>query len=169
MALLPPLFRKLPVSFFAGAGVVAILIAGVLYMQRGAHVEVKGSILKVRTLAQQDDSSIAVVDFRFANPSNYPFVVQRVEVSIQGPDGQTYEGATVSEVDARNLFNYYPVLGQKYNNSLLPRERVPSHQMLDRMIAARFEAPEAKLLNRRDLVIRVTEVDGAEFLIRERP
>ncbi len=163
-----PVPKKIPVPFVAGAGVVIILIAGILYMQRGAHIEVKGSILKVRTLAMQDDSSIAVIDFRFANPSNYPFVVQRVEVTAIGPDGQVLEGATVSETDAKRLFQYFPVLGQKFNDTLLARERVPAHQSLDRMIAVRFETPETKLGARRNLTVRITEVDGAESEIRER-
>ena len=160
--------KKLLIPFIAGIGVVLILIGGVLYMQRGAHIEVKGSILKVRTLAMQDESSVAVIDFRFANPSNYPFVVQRVEVSMLGADGTSYEGATVSETDARNLFQYFPVLGQKFNDTLLPRVKVPPHQALDRMIAARFEVPEAKLASRRNLTITVTEVDGAESTISEK-
>lgn len=161
--------KPLPtIPLVAGLGVVLILVAGVLYMQRGARVGVKGSILKVRTLAMQDDSSVVVADFRFVNPSNYPFVVQRVEVSFVGADGQTYEGATVSEVDARNLFNYFPALGQKYNDTLLPRVRVPAHQSLDRMVSARFEVPETKLQSRKDLMVRITEVDGAESILREK-
>lgn len=160
--------KQLPIPWVAGAGIVAILIAGILYMQRGAHIEVRGAILKVRTLAMQDDSSIAVADFRFANPSNYPFVVQRVEVSLEGPDGETFEGATVSEVDARNLFQHFPILGQKFNSTLLPREKVAPRQTLDRMVAARFEVPEPKLQNRRNLIIRITEVDGAESELREK-
>ena len=160
--------KPLPtIPLVAGIGVVVILIAGILYMQRGARVGVKGSILRVRTLAMQDDSSVVVADFRFANPSNYPFVVQRVEVNLIGADGQTYEGATVSEVDARNLFNHFPVLGQKYNDTLLPRLRIPAHQSLDRMVAARFELPETKVQSRKDLLIRITEVDGAESILRE--
>ena len=159
---------RIPIPWIAGAGVVVILIAGILYMQRGARVGVKGSILKVRTLAMQDDSSVAVADFRFANPSNYPFIVQRVEVSMIGADGQTYEGATISEVDARNLFSYFPVLGQKFNDTLLPRVRIPAQQSLDRMVAARFEVPEAKLGARKDLIVRITEVDGAESVLREK-
>ena len=59
---------KIPVSPVAlGVGLVVVLcaVAGTLYMQRGAHVELNGSILKVRTQAMDESSSVAVIDFRF--------------------------------------------------------------------------------------------------------
>jgi hypothetical protein len=161
--------RKFLIPFLAGLGVIALAIAGVFYMQRGAHVQVKGGVLKVRTLELADGSSIAVIDFRFTNPSDYPFVVQRVEVEMEGPDGRILEGASVADVDAKRLFEAYPVLGQKFNDTLLARDRIPPRQSWDRMIAARFEAPEATLLGRRILLIHITEVDGAVSTIREKP
>ena len=160
--------KRFLIPFLAGIGVVVILVAGVLYMQRGAVIEVKGGILKVRTLAMQDGGTVAVIDFRFVNPSNYPFIVQRVEISLEGADGQTVDGATVAEVDAKNLFQYFPALGQKYNPSLLARDKIPPHQSNDRMIAARFEIPEEKVASRRNLIIRITEVDGAESELHEK-
>ncbi|MCC6858646.1 MAG: hypothetical protein IT158_08800 [Bryobacterales bacterium] len=161
--------KKFLTPFLIGLGVIALAIAGVFYMQRGAHVQIQGGILKVRTLEMADGSSIAVVDFRFVNPSDYPFVVQRVEVEAEAADGRILEGATVAEVDAKKLFEYYPVLGQKFNETLLPRDRVPSRQNWDRMVAARFEMPEAALQSRKNLLIHVTEVDGAVSTIREKP
>jgi hypothetical protein len=148
------------IAFGVGAVVVALAVASVLYVQRGAHIELKGSILKVRTAAMDDYSSVAVVDFRFANPASYPFVVRSVVVSVAGADGNTYEGSTVSEVDARRLFEYYKLLGQKFNNSLLAREKIGPRQTQDRMIAARFEIPESLLQGRRNLNIRIEDVDG---------
>ena len=87
-------FNKIPVSpapLGIGLVVVALGIAGVFYMQRGAHLELKGAILKVRTQAMDENSSVAVIDFRFVNPSNYPFVVKEVEVTMVDKDGKTVE------------------------------------------------------------------------------
>src|ERR1700684_304648 len=86
-----------------GVGLVVVLIAVgiVLFLQRGAHIELKGAILKVRTLAMSEHSSIAAVDFRFANPSSYPFVVRTVDVSETGTAGDDHPGSPVSEVDAK--------------------------------------------------------------------
>jgi len=136
-------------------------------MQRGAHIELKGSILKVRTQAMDENSSVAVVDFRFVNPSNYPFVVKEVVVTMEDKDGKPLEGAVVSELDARRLFEYYPLLGQKYNDSLLMRDKIAGRQMMDKMIVARFEVPESTLQSRKKLTVRIVDVDGPEAELQE--
>jgi hypothetical protein len=154
------LSKQFLLTFGIGLVVILIAVAGILYLQRGAHVELKGAILKVRTMGMDDNSSLAVVDFRFANPSNYPFVVRSVDVSATGADGQNYTSTPVSEVDAKRIFEYYPILGQKFNASLLTRDKIPGRRSEDRMIVARFEIPVAKLDARTNLKIRIEDVDG---------
>ncbi len=129
-------------------------------MQRGAHIEPTGKILKVRTLALDEGSSIAVVDFRVVNSSDYTVVVREVAVTVDESNGTSADGTVVSEMDARRLFQYYPVLGPKYNDSLIIRDRIKPHESLDRMIAARFEMPVARLDARKKLRLRVVDVDG---------
>lgn len=154
------LSKQFRMTFGIGLVVILIAVGAILYIQRGAHIELKGAVLKVRTLAMDENSSVAVVDFRFANPSNYPFVVRSVDISATGPDGQNYESMPVSEVDAKRLFQYYPILGQKFNDSLLPRDKIPPQHSEDRMIVARFEIPIAQLDARKNLKIRIEDVDG---------
>jgi len=150
-----------------GLLVVAIGIGGVFYMQRGAHLELKGAILKVRTQAMDENSSIVAIDFRFVNPSNYPFMVKEVVVTMVDKDGKTVESSPVSEMDARRLFQYYPALGQKYNDSLLMRDRIKGRETMDRMTVARFEVPESALESRRKLTVRIVDVDGPEAELQE--
>ncbi|HZT30101.1 MAG TPA: hypothetical protein VFA33_09475 [Bryobacteraceae bacterium] len=152
--------KQLATTFGIGVGVVVVAVCAILYIQRGSHIELKGSILKVRTQALDENNSVAVVDFRFANPSDFPFVVRSVTVSVEGAGGQVYQGADVSEVDAKRLFQYYPLLGQKFNDSLLMRDRIPPRHTEDRMIAARFEIPVKQLDARKSLSIRIEDVDG---------
>ena len=152
--------KQLLIAFAVGLAVVAVAIGGVLLMQRGAHIELKGAILKIRTAAMDEHSCVAVVDFRFANPASYPFVVRTVDISIVGADGNLYRGKPVSEVDAKRLFEFYKLLGQKYNDSLLMRDKIGPRQTQDRMIAARFEFPEPMLEARQNLKIRIEDVDG---------
>jgi hypothetical protein len=140
--------------------VIAIAVLWIFYMQRGAHIEPAGKILKVRTLALDENSSVAVVDFRVVNSSDYTVVVREVAVTLEQPNGTASDGTVVSEVDARRLFQYYPVLGQKYNDSLIIRDRIKPHETLDRMISARFEIPVAQLDARKRLKLRVVDVDG---------
>jgi hypothetical protein len=161
---------KIPVNPVAlGGGLVAVvfMVGFVFYVQRGAHVELKGTVLKVRTQAMDENSSVAVVDFRFVNPSNFPFMVHEVDVSIQDQNGKTVEGTQVSELDARRLFEYYPALGQKYNDSLIMRDKIPGRATMDRMIVSRFEVPESTLENRKNLKVRIVDVDGPEAELQE--
>jgi hypothetical protein len=153
-------YKKFAAPLGIGLAVVAIGLALMFYMQRGAHVELKGSVLKVRTASLDENSSVAVIDFRFVNPSNVPFVVRSVDVKMEGKDGNSVEGMPVSEVDAKRLFQYYPLLGQKYNDSLLMRDKVPAQQSEDRMIASRFDMPVEKLEARKAFHIRIEDVDG---------
>jgi hypothetical protein len=157
MAYKPPIDPKV---FGIGLAIVLVAAAGVVWMQWGAHVDLKGQVLKVRTQGMDDGSSIAVVDFRFVNPSDVLFVVRDVTVSIEDKDGNKIDGATVSDVDANRLFQYYPVLGQKFNDSLLMKAKIAPKESLDRMIAARFEVPQEKLDSRRRLIVRIEDVDG---------
>src|SRR5207248_3796206 len=115
-----------------------------------------------------ESSSVAVVDFRFVNPSSYTFVVREVGVSIEDKDGKIVEGATVSELDARRLFEYYPRLGQKYNNTLLMKNKIPPHASMDRMVVARFEGPESALESRKNLIVRIVDLDGPTSELREK-
>lgn len=156
---------------YVGIGVVlvAIGVAAIFYVQRGAHIELKGSVLKVRVLPIDTSSSIAVVDFRFVNPANYPFVVRRVDASMEDQGGRIIEGAVISEVDAERLFQYYPVLGQKFNESLTIRTKVAPRQAMDRMIGVRFEVSEKDLDARKRLSIRIEDVDGAVSEVIEGP
>ena len=72
--------------------VVAAIVGGVFYMQRGAHVELQGKILKVRTAPLDENSSVAVLDFRFTNIADYPFAVRDVTVARGRQFGQPHPG-----------------------------------------------------------------------------
>ncbi len=158
--------ERLAKPFAAGLVVVVIVIGAVLFFKRG--IEPTGSILKVRTQALDDASSIAVVDFRIENTSETGLVIRDVSVTLETKDGKKYPGASVSEVDAQTLFKFYPVLGQKFNDTLRVRDKIAPHEKMDRMIAARFEVPEAKLTDRARLTVRVEDVDGPAVEIPEK-
>ena len=148
-----------------GIGIVCIAIAAmwVVHIQRGAYIDLPGKVLKVRTAPLDEDSALAVLDFRVSNPADYPFVIRKVTVVLDDSAGNESEGQTVSEVDARQLFQVIPLLGQKYNDTLRMRDSIPPHNSWDRMVAARFEVPESKLEARKRLLVRIEEVDGKVF------
>jgi hypothetical protein len=154
-----------------GIGIVciAIAVAGILYMQRGARVGVSGEFLKVRTAPLDENSTIVVVDFRVKNPSDYPFVARSVTLNYQDPSGNPTEGITAPELDAKHIFEGIPTLGQKYSQTLIIKDTVPAKSQLDRMVMARFDLPEARLQSRKQFVIKIEEIDGQTFEISEKP
>jgi hypothetical protein len=152
--------RTFVVAFVVGLAVIAISVAGVLYMQRGAHIDLQGKILKVRTAPLDENSAVAVIDFRMANPADYPFEVRTVTVTLEDPAGNRVDGQTISETDARRMFELLPLLGQKFNPTLVMRDRLAPHASEDRMVAARFEVPESRVGGRKRFLLEIEEVDG---------
>jgi hypothetical protein len=148
--------------------VVAAVIAAVFFVQRGSHLELQGKILKVRTAPLDENSSVAVVDFRFQNLADYDFEVLKVAVTMEDSSGAKIDGATISEVDAGRLFQAIPLLGQKYNPSLIVRNSIPPHATEDRMIAVRLEVPEEKLEKRKQLTLRIEPYKGEVSEIKEK-
>src|SRR4030095_7619221 len=67
--------RRFLLMFAVGIGLMAVLVSGILFMQRGARIGLTGKFLKVRTAALDENSTVVVVDFRVNNPSDVPFAV----------------------------------------------------------------------------------------------
>lgn len=149
---------------FVGIGlvIVAIAVAAILFKQRGAHVELTGSVQKVRTIAPEPNSTVALIDFRAHNPANYRFYVNNVKVFVTAPKGEEIEGQVVSDVDTQQLFQYYPTLGQRYNPTLGLRAVIGPGGTVDRMVAVRVEMPESLFHERRQIRIVIDELDAAE-------
>ena len=105
---------------FFGIGVVAIAIAVVVILSanKGSHLQLQGKILKVRTGALGEGNSIAVLDFRVENPSDLPFTVRDVEITLEQNNGEMVDGVTVSKSDLKQLFQYNRFLGDQYNDGL---------------------------------------------------
>ncbi len=155
-------------AFAIGLAIIALVVGGIFFMQRGDKIELPGKILKVRTAVLDDDSSIAVLDFRITNPSDVIFEVRSITVEMEDAAGKNYHGESVGEIDSQRLFQGLPVLGQKFNKTLFMRERVGAHASQDRMIAARFQTPLAMLDARKRFTLRIEEVDGKIFEYSER-
>ena len=156
------------IAFGAGLLVVAVVIGTVFYAKRGAHLEPRGSILKIRTQPIDEANSLAVLEVRVVNPSDVDMIVRQVDVNMETKEGHEIPGALISGADSANVFKYYPLLGQQFNEPLMARDRIKPHQTIDRMLAVRFEAPGPALDDRKKITVRVEDVDGpaAEFAAR---
>lgn len=160
--------KNFAIAFGIGIVCIAIAVGAIFYMQRGAHVDVHGRFLKVRTAPLDENNSFVVVDFRVENPSDYGFKVRTVTVLLDDAAGNETEGQTASDSAAKQALEGIPALGAKYNDSLIMNDTVPPRQTWDRMIAARFEMPEAKLEARKRFRVKIEEVDGKISEIAEK-
>ncbi len=146
-----------------GVAVVSLAVAGILSYTKGSHLVLEGKIMKVRTGALSDADSIAVLDFRVQNPSNLPFVVRQVEVTVEKPDGTTVEGVNVAKDDLKRLFQFNRFLGDQYNDALTIRDTVPAHGSVDRMVAARFDLKSHDLESAKAIHLSIQDMDGPLF------
>lgn len=149
--------------FFIVLGIVVAIVAIALvslYYHDPSRAMVTGAILKVRSQAVDESSCLVVVDFRFNNPSNSVVQVRSVSVVIDGQDAKEVPGDALSEMDAARLMQYYPTLGQKYNDTLVIKAKVEPKQTMDRMICARFPISEAQFNARKKLKVRIEDWGG---------
>src|SRR5579871_2876835 len=105
--------KRLLIFFGVGVVIVGIALAVIFSSTKGAHLELQGKIIKVRTGALDDNSSIAVLDFRVQNPSDIPFVVREVDVTVDKPGGGSAQGVNVARDDLKQLFQYNRFLGDQ--------------------------------------------------------
>ena len=155
------------IAFAAGLAVIGALIWAVFMKQSGAHIDPKGSILKVRTLKLDDKSSAAVMEIRLTNDADYPIVARTIEASVDTNVGHE-DGNVVAEMDVKRLYQYYPVLGEQYNPVLKARDKVPPHSSIDREVCAQFNIPVEDLDQRKDLVVRVEDITGPTAEMHEK-
>jgi hypothetical protein len=153
------------VLIFFGLGIVAVGAAVFVSVSgnKGSHLRLEGKILKVRTGALGDGNSIAVMDFRVDNPSDIPFVVGNVEVSLEKKNGEMVEGVTVSKSDLKQLFQYNRFLGDQYNDGLGLKDTIAPHATVDRMVAGHFEVGNQDLDSAKAVHLSLHDVDGPSW------
>jgi hypothetical protein len=147
---------------FFGIGLVAVAIAVVVIVvgNKGSHLQLEGKILKVRTGSLGEGNSIAVMDFRVENPSDRPFVVRNVEISLEKENGESVDGVTVSKADLKQMFQYNRFLGDQYNEGLGMKDTIAPHSMVDRMVASHFEVSDQDLEKAKAVHLSIQDMDG---------
>jgi hypothetical protein len=160
--------RQFLVFLGVGLAVVAIAIAFVLVGTKGAHLNLTGKILKVRTLATDEKNAIIILDFRVRNEATrQEFVVHDATVTVTTADGKQVEGDTIARTDVNRVMEYYKMLGPKYNETLIIRDKVAGGQTMDRMVAATVPLPEADVEKRKGIALKLHDIDGPTFELTE--
>jgi hypothetical protein len=143
--------------------VVGVVVFTVVSSTKGSHLELKGQVVKARTGALDDTHSIAILDFRVSNPSDIPFVVRQVWVTVEKADGEKLRGDMVSKRDVNQVFQYNKFLGVQYNDAMSIKDEVKPHGQIDRMVAASFPLSQADLEKSKTIDLWVQDMDGIEF------
>lgn len=160
--------RQFLVFLGIGLAIVGILIVATLVGTRGAHLSLEGHVLKVRTMPTDEQNCIVVVDFRVKNTATRtPFVIKDAEVTVTTADGKQVQGMTIARRDMDRLFQAYKLIGPKFNQTLIMRDKIGGGERIDRMIAAALPLPESAVQGRKDLTVKFIEIDGAVSEISE--
>jgi hypothetical protein len=152
--------KRILIFFSIGVVAVAIAVVVILTANKGAHLQLVGKIIKVRTGALGEGNSIAVMDFRVENPSDKPFVVRTVEIALEQKNGNMLDGVTVSKSDLKQVFQYNRFLGDQYNDGLGLQDSIAPHSTVDRMVAAHFEVSNDDLERAKAVHLSIQDVDG---------
>jgi hypothetical protein len=133
----------------------AALVAGTIYFyNEGATPTLNGEITEVRTLAMDEASSVAVVNFSGLNTSDRIIFIHQRELTMTDENGADHIGLPVQVVDIQGLFDYFPILGGMKDAPLLPRTEIEPGAELRGLVAARFNLPKHELDARTALVLK---------------
>lgn len=153
----------------AGGGLLgAALVAGaVIFYNWDATPRFEGEITEVRTLGMDASSSVAIVNFKATNSSNYEVSIMSRQLEAVDAGGARWQGHILSVFDIQQLFQYFPALGGLRDEPLVDDRHIAPGESLRGLAAARFEIPKHELDARRDLVFRTVDSRGRRTALRE--
>ncbi len=146
----------------------AALVAGAIYFyNEGATPTLAGEVTEVRTLAMDEISSVAVVNFKGLNTSERSVFIHQREVTVFDESGAAHVGLPVHVSDLQSLFQYFPILGGMKDAPLLPRTEIEPGTELRGLVAARFDLPKHALDARTSLVVKFYNEAGRSTELSE--
>jgi hypothetical protein len=156
-------------SFLAvGLVAVGLAVAAIWSGTKGAHLDLTGKIIKVRSIPLDGGATLVVVDFRVTNPSDIPLVIREVSMKLERYKEDPLDGVEVSRGDVDSMFQAFPQIGAKYNDVLAPPETIAPGKTIDRMAEATFQSNGSGVDFRKAVILHVEDVDGAGFDIAEK-
>ena len=149
--------------------VVVALVAGIVYWSnRGSQVRLGGQIVRVRTLATSDSSSVLIAEVRIENPARVPFIVREVRLSMTNAKGLPVAADPIAQGDLDRLLGYFPAEGPRYNETLKVKSKIGGGSRADWTVPASFRLPQSELDARRSFSVDIEDVDGVVVTVAER-
>jgi len=146
-------------AFIVGLLVVAIAVGVILFMQRGAHMELTGT-MTVSVHATDPNTALALFNLHLSNPADYGFEVSNVTVTLENDKGE-FPVTTIGRADTQRLAEAMPEFGP-IHPTLYTHYVIPAHSAGDYTVLAQYNAPEKVLNDRKRFVLRVQEINGKE-------
>jgi hypothetical protein len=149
-----------------GIAIVVVAVGAILFMQRGAHMNLTGP-MTVRIHATDKDTALAIIDVHLTNAADYGFQVSDVTATLETKAGDS-TSRIVSNVDAKRLVEAMPELGP-FHPTLYTKYVIPPHSTGDYTLLAQFSLPDRMLADRQRFVVRIQEINGKTAELLERP
>ncbi len=160
--------RGFVLAIAGAAALLVLLVTGIFHLQRGDHLEPAGKILKVRSVAADDNDTVAVLDVRIKNDSDVTVVVRDLVITVSPKGGDELPGSVVSASGTKQVFEYYKELGELYNPPLVAQSSIPARRSADWAVAVRFHIPQSEFERRGSLALTVQDRSLLKFTISEK-
>lgn len=145
-------------NILVGGSLGGLIVTGAFIAYNwGATPRLSGEITEVRTLGMDASSSVAIVNIKATNTSNYELSIDYREVAVIDSEGSLLVGRTLSVFDIQQLFKYYPALGGMRDEPLVDSRQLASGETVRGLVAARFEIPKHELDMRKELIFRTAD------------
>lgn len=154
-------------KIFGGLLGATVVAGGIIVYNSGATPALSGEITAVRTLGMDKANSVAIVNIRAVNSSNYDVSVGRREMEVVDAQGNRLMGKIISVFDIRQLFRYYPALGGMKDEPMVDRQEIPPGESVRALAAARFAIPKHELDLRRELIFHTVDYRGRKTTLRQ--
>lgn len=146
-------------AFVVGLLVIAVAVGVILFMQRGAHMELTGQ-MTVSVHGTDPNTALAIFSLHLNNPSDYGFEVSNVTVTLETDKGD-FPVTTIGRADTQRLADAMPEFGP-FHPTLYTHYVIPPRSAGDYTVLAQYNAPEKVLNDRKRFVLRVQEINGKE-------
>jgi hypothetical protein len=144
-------------AFIIGLVAVAVAVGVILFMQRGAHMELTGS-MKVAVHETDPNTSLAIFTLHLNNPADYGFEVSNITVTLVTDKGE-FPTTTVGKADTERLAASMPDFGAVHP-ALYTHYVIPARSSGDYTVLAQYSAPEKVLNDRKRFTVQIQEING---------
>jgi len=150
------------------ARVLSLALLATVLSSCGAYMKLDGTITRVRVVETGGSRNVLVIEFQVKNTAKVGYIVRDAEVELIDAEGAA-KGETIAVRDAKNLCQHMATLAGDCAEALLTRQTIAPGETVTRLVAASFARTADALRNRKQLTLRIRELDRLETALQEGP